>query len=109
MLQWLRRRRQAARLAQSDAEALIRDHGAEAYSEARHRERDVVLSDGTTMADGRLRTGGVSRSSWQSGPGSGSGSIPRRGWRRTPTFSEIKDPALRGRPLLARRLTHWTD
>ncbi len=50
MLQWLRRRRQAARLAQSDAEALIRDHGAEAYSEARHRERDVVLSDGTTHA-----------------------------------------------------------
>ena len=35
MLQWLRRRRQAERLAQADAEALIRDHGAEAYGEAR--------------------------------------------------------------------------
>ncbi len=47
MLSWLRRRRQAERLAQGDAKALIRDHGAEAYSEARQRERDV-LPDGTT-------------------------------------------------------------
>jgi hypothetical protein len=31
MLQWLRRRQEAHRLAQADAEALIRDHGAEAY------------------------------------------------------------------------------
>jgi hypothetical protein len=35
---------------QADAEALIRDHGASAYSEARERERDVVLTDGTTHA-----------------------------------------------------------
>jgi hypothetical protein len=33
------RRRQAHGLAQADAEALIRDHGATAYSEARERER----------------------------------------------------------------------
>ena len=50
MLQWLRRRRHAQRLAQADAEALIRDHGVEAYSEARQRERDVILPDGTTHA-----------------------------------------------------------
>ena len=50
MLQWLRRRRQAARLAQADAEALIHDHGAAAYREARERERDVILPDGTTHA-----------------------------------------------------------
>ncbi len=50
MLQRLRRRRQAERLAQADAEALIRAHGSEAYSEARRRERDVVLPDGTTHA-----------------------------------------------------------
>ncbi len=50
MLRWLRRRRQAAHLAQADAEALVRDHGAEAYSEARQRERDVILPDGTTHA-----------------------------------------------------------
>jgi hypothetical protein len=44
MLQWLRRRQEARRLAQADAEALkIRDHGAEAYGEARERERDVIL------------------------------------------------------------------
>ena len=49
MLSWLRRRRQAERLAQAD-EALIRDHGAEAYGEARQRERDVILPDGTTHA-----------------------------------------------------------
>ena len=39
MLRWLRRRQDARRLAQLDAEALIRDHGAEAYREARERER----------------------------------------------------------------------
>jgi len=50
MLRWLRRRQQAQRLAQADAEALIRDHGAEAYGEARQRERDVILPDGTTHA-----------------------------------------------------------
>jgi hypothetical protein len=32
---WLRRRHEAHRLAQADAEALIRDHGAEAYREER--------------------------------------------------------------------------
>ena len=51
MLQWLRRRWcQGERTAQADAEALIRDHGGEAYSEARQRERDVTLPDGTTHA-----------------------------------------------------------
>jgi hypothetical protein len=58
MLQWLRRRQEARRLAQADAEALIRDHGAGAYSEARQRQRDVVLPDGTTHA-------GPTRSHWQ--------------------------------------------
>ena len=33
-LQWLRCRREAERLAEADAEALIRDHGAEAYGKA---------------------------------------------------------------------------
>src|SRR5271166_6658330 len=47
---WLRGRQQAERLAQADAEALIRDHDAEAYGEARRREREVVLPDGTTHA-----------------------------------------------------------
>ncbi len=50
MLAWFRKRREAERLAQTDAEALIRDHGGEAYGEARRRERDVVLPDGTTHA-----------------------------------------------------------
>ena len=50
MLRWLRCRQEARRLAQADAEALIRDHGAEAYREARERERDVILTDGTTHA-----------------------------------------------------------
>ncbi len=50
MFQWLRRRRQAERLAQADAEVLIKDHGGEAYGEARERECDVVLRDGTTHA-----------------------------------------------------------
>ena len=50
MLQWLRRRRAAERLAQVDAEVLIKDHGGEAYGEARWRELDVILPDGTTHA-----------------------------------------------------------
>ena len=50
MLQWLRRRRQAELPAQADAEALIRDRGAEASGEARQRERDVVLPSGATHA-----------------------------------------------------------
>jgi hypothetical protein len=49
MLRWLRRRQGARRLAQADAEALIRDHGASAYREARERERDVILTDGSTL------------------------------------------------------------
>jgi hypothetical protein len=36
--------------ASHDAEALIRDHGQRAYREARLRERDVILPDGTTHA-----------------------------------------------------------
>ncbi len=50
MLQWVRRRQEARRLAQADAEALVRGHGADAYAEARWRERDVILPDGTTHA-----------------------------------------------------------
>jgi len=41
VLQWLRRRQEAHRLAQADAEALIRDHGAGAYSEARQYEYEA--------------------------------------------------------------------
>ena len=52
MPSWFRRRRQAERLAQADAEALIRDHGGEAYVEARQRKRDMILPDGTTHAGG---------------------------------------------------------
>ena len=51
MRHWLRRRQEAYRLALADAEARsIRDHGAKAYREARQRERDVILPDGTTHA-----------------------------------------------------------
>ena len=49
-VQWLRHRRAAERLAQADAWALIRDHGGYAYGEARARECDVVLPNGTTHA-----------------------------------------------------------
>jgi hypothetical protein len=50
MLQWLLRCLDAERLAQANAEALIRDHGCEAYSQARLRERDVIPRNGTTHA-----------------------------------------------------------
>ena len=42
MFKWLRDPRKALRLAQADAEALIRDHGGEANREARQRERDGI-------------------------------------------------------------------
>jgi hypothetical protein len=42
--------RLAERLASANAEALIRDHGGEAYSGARQRERDVTRPNGTTHA-----------------------------------------------------------
>src|SRR5271163_116356 len=42
MFDWCSRRRLAARLAQADATALVRDDGVEAYWEARRRERDVI-------------------------------------------------------------------
>jgi hypothetical protein len=35
-----------------DAEALIRDHGAEAHSKARQRERDVIPPDRTAARQG---------------------------------------------------------
>ncbi len=57
MLQWPRRRRQAERLAQVDAEALVRDLGGGAYSEARQRERDVSLPDGPVLAFTPLERG----------------------------------------------------
>ena len=50
MFEWRRRRREAERLAQADADALIRDEGIRAYAEARRRERDVGLPDGSTHA-----------------------------------------------------------
>ena len=50
MLRWFRHCLEAERLAQADAEALFRDHGGGAYEEARRRQRDVILPDGTTHA-----------------------------------------------------------
>ena len=46
IIPWLHRRREAARLANAETEALIRDHGGAAYWEARRRGRDVILPDG---------------------------------------------------------------
>jgi hypothetical protein len=45
MFKWFQRRREAARLKQSDLEALIRGYGDGAYYEACRRERDVGISE----------------------------------------------------------------
>ncbi len=50
ILRWLRRGKDVRRLVQADAEALIRDY-ADAYGEARERECDAILPDGTSHAD----------------------------------------------------------
>ena len=44
MLSWLRRRRERAERIDGEAEALIRDFGVDAYSEARQREREASSS-----------------------------------------------------------------
>lgn len=46
----LRSRREAQRLAQTDAAALIRDEGDQAYWEARRRVRDIAIPNGSTHA-----------------------------------------------------------
>lgn len=43
-------RKEAERLAQTDAAALIRDEGDQAYWEARRRERDIAVPNGSTHA-----------------------------------------------------------
>jgi len=48
MLRWLHR--EARWLAMADAGAIMRDHGAEAYYEARERERDVIRTSKTPCA-----------------------------------------------------------
>jgi hypothetical protein len=48
IVDWFRQRREAVRLVNADAEALIRDHGGAAYWEARRCARDVILPNGTT-------------------------------------------------------------
>jgi hypothetical protein len=50
VLRWLQRHHAAHRLVLTDAEELVRDHGAEAYRGARRRERGIILPDGTTHA-----------------------------------------------------------
>jgi hypothetical protein len=49
--------------------ALIRDMAPRPTGDARQRERDVILPDGTTHACGRTHIGGASRLSSRSGPG----------------------------------------
>lgn len=53
LLQLFRRCLEAERLALADAEALMRAHGRQAYTEARRRERDTVLPDGTAYISQR--------------------------------------------------------
>jgi hypothetical protein len=51
MFRWFQRRQRAERLAEVEAEVLIRDHGDGAYSEARRCEREA--SDIDTAAEWR--------------------------------------------------------
>jgi hypothetical protein len=48
MFGWLRRRRERQRVVGVDATALILAYASDAYCEARRRERDLVLPDGTS-------------------------------------------------------------
>jgi hypothetical protein len=48
MLRWYRRRKEAAQLAQADADELVRSYGNSASNVARLFEYDAVQPDGTT-------------------------------------------------------------
>ena len=95
MRRWLHR--EDRWLATADAEALIRDHGGAAYWEARRRERDVILPDGTTH---RGRTPAHGRR-----VGSGQANRPRgRARHGDPNDSGARSAAARdGRPGPGRR------
>ncbi len=45
MFAWIARRREVARQTEADATALVADHGASAYAEARRRERDAFNAE----------------------------------------------------------------
>ena len=55
LLNWLQRRKEAARLVSADADALVLQHGEQAYSIARRWERAVARPGGATYY-GRTRT-----------------------------------------------------
>jgi hypothetical protein len=56
MLKWFRRRREAARLAPADADALVRKYGDDAYRMARHLEERALLALLADMAPFQGRT-----------------------------------------------------
>lgn len=54
LIGWIKMRREAARTAQVDADALIFANGVNAYAEARRRERSCLVRD-RQVQDGRDR------------------------------------------------------
>jgi hypothetical protein len=56
MLKWFRRRREAARRAPADADALVQKYGADAHRMARHLEERAVLALLADMAPFQDRT-----------------------------------------------------
>jgi hypothetical protein len=56
MLKWFRRRREAARLAPADADALVRKYGDDAHRMARHLEESALLALLADMAPFQDRT-----------------------------------------------------
>jgi hypothetical protein len=85
MLRWLRRRQDARRLAQADAEALIATTVPRTYREARQRERAPRDDPRGPDAEHWRR---VALNRCETGPATRSDSTPRRGWRRTPSVRD---------------------
>src|SRR5271166_4074261 len=73
------RSRSSERLAQADAEALIRDHGADAYARPADASVTWFYPTGRLMLAARPSIGGALRSSSRAWQGSESASIRRRG------------------------------
>ncbi len=103
LLQWLRRPQDARRLAQADAEALIRDHGAQAIGRLASASVTWFCRTGQLTPVGRQRTGGGSRSWWRAWRENESASTQRPGCLGVATNDEFASRSGSNRKTASRR------
>ncbi len=77
----------------ADSEALVGDHGAEAFAEARTRERDVVLLDLTSRPDANALALRRAQGGQDDGQESRPASTPRRGCSKASPYAMARSPS----------------